>query len=394
MKKNIAVIFGGKSTEHDISILSAIQVMSAIKKEKYNIIPIYISQSGVWFGGDCLTKLETFKNFEKHKSKLKEVAILPGSQNLFVKSLGRFKKAQKIDCVIVSCHGKNGEDGTLQGLLELSNIPYSSSGVLGSAVGMDKLFAKQIFAQNKIPITEYVALRKENFYEKNFVASKIENLPNYPVVVKPNRLGSSIGISVCHNDDELLEALKLSFLFDEISLIEKCVENLKEVNISVLGDENGCKVSITEEVNSKNELLTFQKKYITKDAKNLQKTKEIDNFGTKNAHASAKNGMQNIDRIMPAKISKHQQKQIETYAKKIFNITNCKGVVRIDFLIDQKTKKVYANEINTIPGSFAFYLWQKTGLEFSQLVDTLVEIATKHRDEESKLVSTFQSNVI
>ena len=422
MKKNIVIIYGSRSTEHDISILSALQIYNAIDKQKYNVDLIYVSHNFKWYTGKKLRDLSTYKEFDTKG--LKEVAILPSSQYLYIKNMLGFRQYKKIDCAILSLHGKNGEDGTIQGLLELSQIPYTSSGVVGSSVGLDKNIMKQVFLQNKIPITKYVELCKSDFDSKNYNIQKIIKKVELPVIVKPNSLGSSIGISVCRTIDELIDGIKLAFLFDEKVLIEKLVQNLKEVNISVLGDGKDCIVSATEEVQNKGEFLTFEKKYLSSNfpnktqnkVKNNQKNSKIEaknsNFATKskkelefltnkvdsetqnNKSSGTKNGMQNLDRIIPANITKTQKKLIENLAKKIFIATNSKGVVRIDFMIDTKTQKVYANEINTIPGSFAFYLWEKCGITFDKLADRLIEIASNRNKEQEKLISNFDSSVL
>ena len=373
MKKNIAVIFGGESTEHDISILTAIQVMNALDKQKYNLLPIYISSDGNWFFGNKLTDIKFYKNFSQKK--VQQVAILPCDNHMFVKKFGRYKKACKIDCAILSCHGKNGEDGTLQGLLELAHIPYTSGGVFASSVGLNKQKMKELFIANKIPICDYQVMTKTEFENNQIYVQKID----FPVVVKPNSLGSSIGISVCKDAEQLTDALKLAFCFDNVVLIEKCIQNLKEVNISVLGTVENHICSETEQPVSKG-LLSFEKKYLA--------------GRTKKMPSGTKNGMQNADRIIPADITKKQKKTIENLAIKIFKATNSKGVVRIDFLIDEISGKVYANEINTIPGSFAFYLWQKSSITFDKLIDKLIEIALMEHRHKQTLTNKFSSSVL
>ena len=373
MKKNLVVIFGSRSTEHDISVLTAMQVISGVDKKKYSVLPVYISNAGKWYTGRAL--LDTQFYAKPDYKRVKEVVILPCDNYLYIKKFGKFKRYAKVDCVIVSCHGKNGEDGTLQGLLELAQIPYTSGGVFASSVGLDKQKMKEIFAANKIPVCDYKVISKADFESEEFDFKDI----NFPVIVKPNSLGSSIGISVCKSQEQLLEALKLVFCFDGVALIEKYIENLKEVNISVLGDENNMYCSITEQPVSKG-ILSFEKKYFAESSKTeLQGTK---------------NGMQSMGRIIPADITKKQKKTIENLAKKIFAVTRSKGVVRIDFMIDCDTKKVYANEINTIPGSFAFYLWEKSGINFSVLIDKLIEIAETSKKETDKLTTIFLSSVL
>ena len=371
--KNIVVIFGSRSTEHDISVLTAMQVISAMDKKKYNVVPIYISSTGKWFAGSALldTKFYTKPNYKK----LNEVVILPCNNYLYIKKFGKYRKHIKIDLAIISCHGKNGEDGTVQGLLELAQIPYTSGGVFACSAGLDKQKMKELFLANKIPVCEYQVISRADFESKSISFDKI----NFPVIVKPNSLGSSIGISVCKNKDELLEALKLVFCFDDVALVEKYIKNLKEVNISVLGDNNNMTCSITEQPVS-NGVLSFEKKYFAENSKT--------------ANRGTKNGMQSMGRIIPADITKGQEKTINNLAKKIFAITRSKGVVRIDFMIDVDTQKVYANEINTIPGSFAFYLWEKSGISFAELIDRLIDIAENSKNEDDKLTTTFMSSVL
>ena len=396
MKKNIVIIYGSDSTEHDISILTALQVFNAIDKQKYNVDLIYIARNGKWFLGQKLSNISTYKNF--NTKNLKEVVIMPNSNFLHIKHFKSFKSYKKIDCVILSLHGKNGEDGTIQGLLELAKIPYTSSCVLGSSVGLDKSVMKQIFELNKIPITKHTTLLKTDYEDNNFDIKRLVNKIKFPVVVKPNCLGSSIGISLASNEDELIDALNLAFMFDEKVLLEKYVENLLEVNIAVLGDGKDNIVSSTEEVLNKNGLLSFEKKYLGEKSVKNENINKTDDYKTIKSSGKlqicAKNGMQNLSRIIPANISKQQDNLIKKYAKKIFEITNSKGVVRIDFMIDKKSGKVYANEINTIPGSLAFYLWQKQKIDFTLLIDKLIEIAVNSFKNKKNLLSTFNSSVL
>lgn len=383
--KNIIVIFGAKSTEHDISIITASQVLSALDRLKYNVIPVYIDTNGIWWTGKNLFDIKFFK--QNSKKGLKEVAILPNSQFLFKKQFGIFRRYKKIDCAIVSCHGKNGEDGTVQGLLELSNIPYSSAGVLASAVGLDKVKMKQLFAYFGFPQSKFFAINK-NQYDVAGIDLVLENL-DFPLIVKPSKLGSSIGISICKTAEELKDALDLAFMFDDEVVVEKLIENLKEVNIAVLGNGNECECSMTEQPNSNGKMLTFEKKYIDSSNKKLGKkvnAKAKNNCGTKN-------GMQNLDRIMPAQISKKEQRQIEALARQIFVNLKLKGVVRMDFMIDTNQKQIYINEINTIPGSFAYYLWSDK-YSFSQLLDKIVDYALDSYRDKQNLLLTFTSNVL
>lgn len=401
-KKNIVIIFGGKSTEHDISILSYLQAVENIDKQKYQIFPVYISKKGEWFYSKKLEKIESFKN--KKYEKFKKVSILPNSDYIFIKKCGHFKPFVKIDCVIPIMHGINGEDGTLQGLLELSSVPFTSCSVFASSVGISKYAQKVFFKSLNLPVIDFFKIEKTDFeLKQNDLIKTIK----FPVVVKPDKLGSSIGISFCKNKTQLKKALELAFKFDNVVVVEKAIKNLKEVNISVLGNGADCKVSLTEQPLTTSSILTFEDKYLGKkkgktNITNQNNFKQIENekhksnqsqnvisenaqkFGTKSV------GMQNIDRIMPANISDKMLKEVEDYAKTIFRELSCKGVVRIDFIVDKN--KVFVNEINTIPGSLSYYLWKEK--TFGKLLDELIEIATKNWQEKNKLNLIFDSHII
>ena len=249
MKKNVAVIFGGKSSEHDISIITAQQVLKAINKDNYNIIPIYINKIGEWFGGNALFKIATFNNFNKKTKSLFEVSLFSGSNFLFKKTFNcRDKKVCKLDCAVLAMHGVNGEDGSLQGLLELCNIAYTSSGITSCGLCMDKVLMKRVFENLNLPVLPWFYVLRERVEEDiEKTHKKVVESFNYPVIIKPANLGSSIGISVLNNKDELLEGLLVASEYDDKIIIEKCVTELKEVNCSVLGLRENCKTSSLEE---------------------------------------------------------------------------------------------------------------------------------------------------
>lgn len=380
------IIFGGKSTEHDISILSAVQTMEAIDKQKYEIFPIYITKNSKWLYGTKLSNLTTFKNLDFKN--LKEVAILPNSDMLFIKKMGGYKPFKKIDCAFIIMHGMNGEDGSMQGLMELSNIPYSSSGILASSIGIDKTMQKQMFENLSIPVVPYFSLSRLE-YEKLGKKIKLENLI-FPVIVKPNRLGSSIGITVCKNQKQLNNALSLAFKFDDFVVVEKLVKKMKEINISVLGYQDDAILSTTEQPLTNHQMLTFTDKYCGGGKTKTQK------IGAKisNKNTGTKNGMQSLSRIVPANIDDKTKKLVETYAKQIFIGLKCKGVIRIDFIFDETKKVLYVNEINTIPGSFAFYLWEYKGITFKDEIDKIIQISLQEYHERSQKTMVFESNVL
>lgn len=423
MKKNIAIIFGGKSTEHEISILSAMQAIENLNKDRYDIIPIYITKDSKWYFSKRLSNLSSYKNFSTKG--LTEVTILPNDTYLYAKKFGRYKKLKNIDCAFIIMHGMNGEDGTIQGLMELANIPYTSCGVLASSVGINKLAQKIYFQGLDIPIIPYISISKSQFESNKRIIDIDKSF--FPVVVKPNCLGSSIGISFCKNKTQLKVAIKNAFNFDDIVVIEKAVKKLKEINISAIGDCEDVMLSETEQPLHNHEILTFQDKYLggnksgkvgAKITSNLEKVEKNVSKSEKNLNITLKNdklakdmskvcmtanmckqgtksvGMQNISRIIPAQIDDCVKELVEKYTKKIFKFLECKGVIRIDFMYDEKLKKLYVNEINTIPGSLAFYLWEYKGLTFETELDKMIDIALKNNERKNLLTTTFEQKVI
>ena len=393
--KNLGVIFGGVTCEHDVSIVSGLQLIENVNKDKYNIVPIYIHSDGTWYTGDKLLDANIYKNFEMHKGEVKEAIIPPNKKGLVVSEKGLFAKEKVIDLdvVIPSMHGMNGEDGTLQGLLELADIPYSSSGVLGSSIGMDKILMKKVFESFDLPVLPYTFfIREEWEKDREKVLLQVENALSYPMFVKPSNLGSSIGISKATDRESLVHAIEVAVSYDSRIVVEKGVENLKEINCSALGYQDDVETSCCEEPISWKEFLTFEDKYL-RNAKGGAKSApaKIANMPVK---GSKQGSMANMDRRIPAQIPDEQTNLIKEYTIKAFKALNSKGVVRIDYIIDNDTNQVYINEINTIPGSFAFYLWKHDGLEYPELIDKLVNIAEKSYEDKHKNNYTFSSNII
>lgn len=369
MKKNIVVLFGGVSSEHDISIITANQILNNLDEQKYNIIPVYISKWGSWYTGKQLFDIATFNNKELIK-KLSKVSLIASSNYLYkITGLKRLKKLFKVDCVITALHGVNGEDGTIQGLLELCNIPYTSSGVVGSSVNMDKVIMKQVFKSFNLPVLPFIVVNR-NDIDVISLDKQIKDSFDYPVIIKPANLGSSIGISICNNKTELKEGLEIASEFDKKMIIEKCVKELKEINCSVMGYGSIINISELEEPINWQSFLSFEDKY-------LGQGKSV--------------GMETQKRIFPAKLTKKLIKEIKDMSKFVFNQLECKGVVRIDYIINKEDNKLYINEINTIPGSFAFYLWD---VSFTKLLDQLIDYALLANEDKNKNKYTFSSNVI
>lgn len=384
--KKVAVIFGGKTCEHDVSIVTGLQLIENIDKTKYEVIPIYIHSNGDWYIGDELLDVNLYKDFSQRRSMLKKGIIVPCKPQLLIEGFGLFGKNEyvKIDVAIPAMHGMNGEDGTLQGLLELSGIPYTSSGVLGASVGMDKILMKKVFESEGIPVLPYTYfIRSEWEKDREKVLNDIESKLSYPMFVKPSNLGSSIGISKAKDRESLITAIEVAVNYDARIIVERGVENLTEVNCSALGRADDVNVSVCEQPVNWAEFLTFEDKYLHGSKSSKTPTKG----GTK--------GMSSMTRKVPADITDEQTNEIQNYTLKAFKALNSKGVVRIDFIIDNDDGKVYINEINTIPGSFAFYLWNyENKLSYTELIDKLIEIAEEDFEEKQKNNYTYNSDII
>lgn len=388
--KKLGVIFGGVTCEHDVSVVTGLQLIENINKEKYEIYPIYIHSDGEWYTGKELLNAKIYKEFSKHENSLKKAIIPPNKKGLLVLGGGLFSKNEFIplDVVIPAMHGMNGEDGTLQGLLELANIPYTSSSVLGASIGMDKILMKKVYQAHELPILPYTYfIRDEWNGDRDAVLKRIEDALTYPMFVKPSNLGSSIGISKAKDREGLINAIEIAVNYDERVIVEKGVENLMEINCSALGLGDEVEASVCEQPISWEDFLTFDEKYM-RGGKNSKTGNTGKLAGTKQS------GMASMDRRIPADIPEKQTREIKDLTKKAFKALNSRGVSRIDFIIDKDTDKVYINEINTIPGSFAFYLWQHSNISYAELIDRLVNIAEKANEEKNKNNYTYKSEII
>lgn len=374
MKIKVGVLFGGVSVEHEVSIISALQAIKNMDLNKYEIIPIYIDKKGVWHTGEILKDINIYKDMDDLKRFTNECILVNKENKFYLQTTGLFKRYKyEIDIIFPIVHGTNVEDGKLQGYLETINVPYVGSDVLASALGQDKVAQKAIYEVNKLPILPYIWFYDYEYNNDSEEYLKKINQLGYPVIVKPANLGSSIGIAVAKNEDELQKVIKEAINYDKKILVEKCLTDLKEVNISVLGNYQSIDTSLIEEVNNSHHILTFDDKYL-----NGNKTK----------------GMSGSSRKIPADISKKMQEEIVDIAKKAFLALGNSGVVRIDFLIDNETKKVYINEINTCPGSLSFYLWEPSNKKYSELLDELIKIGIRNYQYKQKKINSFDSNIL
>lgn len=379
MKLRVGVVFGGNSVEHEISVISAIQAMNSMDKEKYEIIPIYISKDMLWYYGSDLGDIANYKDLNSLIKRCKHVNLCKKNGEFCLVSVDSFinRIIDKVDIIFPIVHGKNVEDGSLAGYLETVGVPYVGSGVLGSSIGQDKVVLKQLLSACDVSIADYVWFYDwEYMDDRDSILKKIDKL-GYPVVVKPACLGSSVGIKFVKNKDDICEAIEDAISYDKKVLIEKGVSNLVEVNCSVVGDYHDCEVSATEQVSASHDILTYDDKYVG-NGKGGNKSK----------------GIVNTDRIIPANLDKKLIDEVERLSLAAFRALNLSGVVRIDYLIDMDTEKVYLNEPNIIPGSLSFYLWEAKGVKYKELLDRLIELGMKNYKETLKKVNSFETSVL
>ncbi len=378
MKIKVGVIFGGETVEHEVSIISALQAIENMNRDKYEIVPIYIAKDRTWYTGHMLFDIEVYKDFKDLKKYATPCTLVTRGGKFYLERMkGFFRKTiTDLDIAFPIVHGNNVEDGTLHGYLKTVGIPFVGSGVLGSALGQDKVVMKQVFSSMNLPIVDYVWFYDTEYTESfNDIEKRIERM-GFPVIVKPATLGSSVGISFVKERKDLEKAIEEAIQYDQKIIVEKAVSNLVEVNCSVFGNYSHQETSEIEEVLSTEEFLTYQDKYIG---------------GSK---GKASKGMASASRIIPARIDEATEKEVRELACEVFRALNLSGVCRIDFLIDKETKKVYINEPNTIPGSLSFYLWEPAGKKYRELLDDLLTLAIKDYKEKSKKIYSFDTNIL
>ena len=379
MKTNVGVVFGGRSVENEISVITANQAIQAMDKDKYNIIPIYITKEGKWYSGEALFNVANYRDTKKLLSMCEEVYMKPiyGDTNLYRTKKGLFQKevVATLDVILPALHGTNCEDGTFQGVMEFSGIPYTGCNTLASANGMDKITMKMILKECGIPVVDYCWFSdKEWDDKKDATVERIENKLGYPVIVKPANSGSSVGIRAAHNREELLDAIDYAISFTSRVIIEKYVQKLKEVNCAVLGNYYECQPSVCEVPVRSGEILSYQDKYMNGGGKQSQ-------------------GMQSTVREIPANLPEASTQFIQKAACDTFRALSGDGVARIDFLNNPETDEWWVNEINTIPGSLSFYLWEYSGYNFGTLVDKLIEIALRRKQEAGFKAVNYGENI-
>ena len=378
MKTNIGVFFGGRSTEHEISVISASQAMAAIDRDVYDVTPVYITKEGRWFTGEALTEVSNYRDPKKLLQQCSEVDMRPayGDSNLYLARRKMFGTdvAAHIDVAIPVLHGANGEDGTIQGLFDLIGLPFAGCDVLASANGMDKITMKMILQACEVPVVDYVWFTdKEWFDNRQEVVDRIESKIGYPVIVKPSNLGSSVGIGRAADRERLVQCVTDATSYSSRIIVEHMVDNLKEINCSVLGDCDEYQTSVCEEPIKSGEILSYEDKYMGGSK------------GSKGMQASAKR--------IPADLPEATSDRIRFLAGETFRVLSCHGVSRVDVIMDEDNGQIYVNEINTIPGSLSFYLWEASGIPFAELMDRLVKLALKRDRQRQRKITTYDANI-
>lgn len=378
MKTNVGVFFGGRSTEHEISVISANQAMHAINSDKYDVTPIYITKDGRWFTGEALMDIKNYRDLPGLLKRCTQVYMEPvyGDYNLYRRERKMMAKpvVTTLDVAIPVLHGTNVEDGIFEGVLQTIDIPYAGCDVLASANGMDKITMKMILAACDIPVVDYVWFTdKQWFADQQQIIERVEQKLGYPVIVKPANLGSSVGIGRAANRDELIERVGDAAHYSSRIIVEHMVDNLKEINCSVLGDCDEYETSVCEEPIKSGEILSYEDKYMG---------------GRKGAK-----GMQASSKRIPADLPQEVSDRIRFLSGETFRVLSCHGVSRVDIIMDADNGNIYVNEINTIPGSLSFYLWEATGIKFDQLMDRLIALALKRKREQDRKTVSYDHNI-
>lgn len=376
---NVALLFGGRSVEHEVSVISALQAYGCIDKSKYNVIPVYLTKSNEMYIGDAIGDINEYKDLKGLLAKSEQVTMINNGREVVLKHFpfSVFKKKEiRIDLVFPIVHGTNVEDGTLQGFFKHLGVPFVGPDVISSAVGMDKFVQKQILKNVGIPVLDALKFTLSDYRDIDKMVSEIEEKIGYPAIVKASNLGSSVGISVASDRDALIKSIDDSFRYSRSILVEHAISNLREINCSVCGDENDAEASEIEEPFRSKEILSYKDKYQS---------------GSKSGHSE---GMASVSRQIPANVSAEMRDYIRETAVKAFKALGCAGVSRVDFMIDEDTNKLYYNEINTIPGSLAFYLWEPLGVPYRELLDRMIAVALKRQREDEALTFSFDTNLL
>jgi len=379
MKLQAAVFFGGRSVEHEVSVITGVQAMAALSRERYDVVPVYVTKDGAFYTGEGYDALESYKNIPELIARGRQVSFARAGGRVCVqpvlKKLFGADKPAFVDLALPVMHGTFGEDGSIQGFLELLGLPYTGSDVLSSAVCMDKPASKALLRAGGLPVLDDVTVDSARYYKNPEAAlSALETRFPYPLIAKPANLGSSVGVSKARDREALREALELAFSFAPRVLVEPAVAHLREINCAVLGDAQKARASVCEEPIARDDILSYTDKYQSSGGK--------------------QDGLSGQKRVIPADITPEQTAHVQKLAAEAFAALGCSGVARVDFLWDTQADVFYVNELNTIPGSLAFYLWEKSGLPFEGLMDALIELAFARARARGQLTFTSEGNLL
>jgi D-alanine-D-alanine ligase len=389
-KATVAVLFGGRSTEHEVSIITGHQVMDALEAAGYAILPIYITKDGEWYAGQALHNIRLYADAAFSPSKLARVYRVTLSPDRTIRQLvshpdsrrGLWQKLPRLwaEVFFPTLHGAFGEDGALQGLFEMADVAYVGSGVLASAVGMDKVRQKALYRDAGIPVLDCLEVARAAWqHNREACVARVEDFCPYPVMVKPVCLGSSIGVKRCEHAEELRAAIEAAVLLDERVLVERALTNFIEINCAVLGPPEHA--SVCEQPHTNEAMLSFDAKYRQGGKKGM-------------AAGGAKGGMASLGRTVPAPISAALAARVQELAITAFRALGAAGVARVDFLLEPHGEHLYLNEMNTLPGSFAFYLWEASGIPFDELVTKAVQMAIAQHRSRSATQFTFEAHLL
>ncbi|MDD7148392.1 MAG: D-alanine--D-alanine ligase family protein [Lachnospiraceae bacterium] len=380
MKTRVAMVFGGKSVEHEVSVISGIQAVMNMDTDKYEVIPVYMTKKNDMYIGEDIGKIESYKDIDGLLKRSQRVIMMNEGDRVVLLQypLKKFGKnySQEIDVVFPVVHGTNVEDGALQGYFKTLGVPFVGCDVTASAVGMDKYIMKAILKESDVPVLDAKVFTLSDYAEIDEMIATIESAIGYPVIVKPVNLGSSVGISVAKDRVELTRSIDDAYRYATKVLVEHAISNLREINCAVLGDENEAVASECEEPLHTKDILSYEDKYVS------------------NAKGSGSKGMASVSRKIPAELTPEKREEVRELAVRAFQALGCNGVSRIDFMIDEDNGKLYFNEINTIPGSLAFYLWEPIGVPYKELLDRMIGLALKRERTEKNLTFTFDTNIL
>ena len=397
MKIKLGVFFGGKSVEHEISIISMIEATLRINKEKYEIVPIYIAKNGVMYTGEDLLDLEMYRDIPVLLKRCYKVAVVNDGKKVNVVRcpaplIGK-RILNTIDVAFPIVHGTNCEDGTVAAFLNLLDIPYVGPDILSSSIGMDKIIMKKVLKESGLPVVDYVGFYSmEYIKDEEKIINEIESKLKYPVIVKPGNLGSSVGITKANNKQELEEAISLSMEFSDRIIVEKCINDLKEINCAAIGNITESETTVCEEPISAGDILSYTDKYVGEGKTKGGKFKG-GKFGARKGTSGGVNNSTEGKKL-PADIPDETRDEIQRLTRETFKVLGCSGISRVDFLIDQEINKIYVNEINTIPGSLSWYLFEASGKTFEDELEEAINIAIKRYNDRKKLTFSYDQNIL